>query len=172
MKLKFLSLLWMACLLTACGIQAAVNTNSDDVAAAADEIADFTAPASYSPEFMAEINGYTVVSYRPNQGNGHLYWVQSRDAADASQMEEALNEMNPGEKDRKARLTVLETRALTVRAQEATLVISEGTNGNGEGYRQATLAFEGKSGPALLAFSESLAAWDIETVEALIASVH
>ena len=94
MKLKIFSLLWMTCLLTACGIQAALNTNADDVAAAAVEIADFTVPAGYSPEFLAEINGYTVVSYRPNQGNGHLYLLQSRDAADASQMEEALNEMN------------------------------------------------------------------------------
>lgn len=172
MKLKIFSLLIVAYLLSACGVQAALNTNPDDVAGVAAEIVDFTPPAGYSPEFLAEINGYTVVSYRPNQGNGHLYLLQSRDAADGSQMEEALNDINPGEKDLKARLTVMETRALTVREQEATLVISEGTNGNGEGYRQATLAFEGKSGPALLAFSESLAAWDLETVEALIASVH
>ncbi|MBN1371383.1 MAG: hypothetical protein JW987_05430 [Anaerolineaceae bacterium] len=172
MKLKIFSLLIVAYLLSACGVQAALNTNPDDVAGVAAEIVDFTAPAGYSPEFLAEINGYTVISYRPSQGNGHLYLLQSRDAADASQMEEALNEMNPGEKDLKARLTVLETRVMTVREQEATLVISEGTNGNGESYRQAALAFEGKSGPAMLVFSESLAVWDIATVEASIASVH
>ncbi len=172
MKLKLISLWLTACLLTACGVQAAFNANAEDVAGAAAEIAEFDVPVGFAPEYVAEIQGYTVISYRPDEGDGHLYLLQAQDTTDADSLEDALTDMVPGQKDVRGRMTVLETRSLTVREKPATLVVSKGTNGDGESYVQATLLFEGKTGPALLAYSEPSATWDLTRVESLVGSIR
>ena len=69
-------------------------------------------------------------------------------------------------------MVVIETRSVIVRGQEASLAISEGVSGEGETYRQATLAFQGEGGPALLTLSEPTSRWDQEMVDAFIASIH
>jgi hypothetical protein len=69
-------------------------------------------------------------------------------------------------------MTIIETRPVTVREQEVTLVISEGITSEGETYRQVTAAFQGKGGPALLMLSEPVTSWNQQVVDALIASIH
>jgi hypothetical protein len=69
-------------------------------------------------------------------------------------------------------MTVLETRPITVRGQETTLILSEGITEEGETYRQVMAAFQGKGGPALLVLSEPVTRWNQETVEVFIASIR
>ncbi len=61
-------------LLTACS---AGNTDAEKVYSAASEIADFDLPAGYVPEFAASLMGYTVASFRLDDGHSHLYLIQS-----------------------------------------------------------------------------------------------
>lgn len=172
MKLKLIFLTLLAFMLTACGLNVTINTGADEIAASAAKIASFDLPAGYTPEFTASLKAYTLVSYNPGDGHSHLYLVQSQNAADADQLEQALQDILPGESDPQTRLTVLETRTVTVRGQETQLILSEGTNGEGDPYRQAMVAFEGNRGPALLIFSAPETAWNLETAEALIASIR
>jgi hypothetical protein len=172
MKIKIILSVLLSFWLTACGLNVTLNTSADEIAASASEIASFDLPAGYSPEFTASLKAYTLVAYTPGDGRSHLYLVQSQDAADADKMKQALQDILPGESDPQTRLTVLETRSVTVRGQETTLVLSEGTNGDGDLYRQAMVAFEGNGGPALLIFSAPETAWNLETTEALIASLR
>ena len=46
-----------------------------------------------------------------------------------------------------------------------------GPNSDGVIYRQATVAFQGNGGPALLVFSELLENWDQAAFDALVASI-
>ncbi len=172
MKTKSICLVLMTVLLAACGMNATLKTDTDKVASAAAAIADFDLPAGYSPEFSASLGDYALVSYTPGDGHSHLYLIQSQVAADADKLAQAMKDIVPGASDPEFRMTVLETRPITVRGQETTLIISEGITEEGETYRQVTAAFQGKGGPALLVLSEPVTRWNQETVETFIASIR
>lgn len=141
---------------------------------AATSIADFSLPEGYQPELALDLAGYTIVSYNPGDGHSHLYLVQAPASQEVTpdKLEAMLAQSQVGQKDRNSRLTVVEKRQATIRGQAATLVISEGTNGDGDPYRQVTAAFQGKGGPALLVLEEPVARWDDARVDQLIASIQ
>lgn len=157
--------------LFACVPRVAINSNSEKVSSAASGIADFDLPAGYVPEFTANLMGYTVAAYNPGDGHSHLYLIQSEKEEDSEKLAEMLANLVPGSKDTNTRMTVIENRAVTIRGQAVTLVVSDGVNSDGESYRQITAAFQGKGGPALLVLSEPTERWDQSTVDAFIASI-
>lgn len=159
-------------LLTACTANNAIETNPEKAASLAASIADFDLPAGYHPEFSASLEGYTLVSYNPGDGHSHLYLIQSEKESDGEQLTTMVDQIVPGSYDPQTRMTVIETRPVTVREQEVTVVISEGVTSEGETYRQATVAFQGKGGPALVMLSEPVDRWNQESVDAFIASIH
>ena len=172
---KFLLITTAALLLatlSACTPNVTLNSNPDDVLDVASKIADFEPPAGYSAEFTASLLGYTVAAYNPGDGHSHLYLIQSEKESDGEKLEQMLAELVPGSSDPNTRLTVIDNRAATIRGQEVTLVISDGTNSDGELYRQVTAAFQGKGGPALLVLSEPIERWDPSAVDAFIASIQ
>jgi hypothetical protein len=158
--------------LLACAPQVSINNDSAQVASIASGIADFALPDGYAPEFTARLLDYTMAAYNPGDGHSHLYLIQSVNDADREKLAQMLAELTPGSSDPKSRLTVTENRPVTVRGQEVRLVISDGVNSDGDAYRQATVAFQGKGGPALLVFSEPAERWDPATVDTLLASMQ
>lgn len=172
MKRTIIVITMMSILLSACSINASLSTEEKAVAVAAGGIADLDLPQGYQPELTASAGNYTVVSYTPGDGYSHLYLAQSVDPADKYRMEQALDEVVPGGSDPEFRMSVLETRPVVVRGTNTDLVISEGTNSDGEKYFQALVAFDGQGGPALLVFSEPAASWDMDKVDTLIASIN
>ncbi len=137
----------------------------------ADLIADFTLPPEYDPEFGLHAMGYTAVAYHNDQ-NGHLYLMQSESDADGAALQEALDEMVPGYRDDANDLEVLEQRPFTLRNQEVTITISEGTGWEEETMRQATAVFQGKAGPTLLILRQPVNQWDDTAVEAFLATIR
>lgn len=172
MKTKIILSMLLIFWLTACGLNVTLNTGADEIAASAAKIASFDLPAGYSPEFTASFDVYTLVSYTPGKGSSHLYLVQSQNAVDTEKLMQAMKDILPGEYDPEAGMTVIETRPIIVRGEQTTLILSEGLNGNGESYRQAMVVFKGNDGPALLVFSTPVAVWNLETLEALVASIQ
>ncbi len=145
-----------------------------DVVHQAAQIADFTPPEGYQPEMAFEMNGYSIVSYNPGDGHSHLYLVQAPASEDITpeKLEAMLSQEKTGQKDRTTRLTVVEKRTATIRGQAVSLVISEGTNSHGDAYRQATTAFQGKGGLAMLVLEEPTSRWDDARLNQLIASIQ
>jgi hypothetical protein len=163
---------FLPAVLFACAPNVSINSNPEDVFSAASDIADFEPPAGYTSEFTASLLGYTVAAYSPGDGHSHLYLIQSDKESDAEKLEQMLAELVPGSSDPNTRLTVIENRAVTLRGQEVTMVISDGINHGGDTYRQATVAFQGKGGPALLVLSEPTNRWDQSAVDAFLASIE
>jgi predicted GH43/DUF377 family glycosyl hydrolase len=157
--------------LAACGTVEATN-DSQHVIKFASEIADFEPPQGFTVEYGAEMAGYTLAAYKGTAGPSHLFLIQSDNEADREELSNMLNQLAPGSSDPNARLTVIENRPVTIRGEEATLVISQGANHEGQLYRQAAVAFEGKGGPAMLVFSETLELWDQNSVDALLQSIE
>jgi hypothetical protein len=161
----------MLAILSACGPARAIDENQN-VADIASKIADFDVPVGYTPELGAHLLGYSLASYKGTTGPSHLYVVQSENESDEAELQKMLEQMAPGSSDRNTRMTVVENRAATVRGQETAVVISEGTNSDNVTYRQATVAFQGKGGPALLVFSESVELWDQDALDAFLQSIQ
>lgn len=172
MKTKTIYLILLSFLMAACGMDTALNTNAEKVSGVASTIADFDLPAGYSPEFSASLEGYTVAAFNPGDGHSHLYLIQSEKESDGKKLDNMLYQIAPSPYDQQARVSVIETHPVTVRGQEETLVISEGSTSEGDTYRQVMVTFAGNRGHALLVYSTPLASWDTETVEALIASIR
>jgi hypothetical protein len=158
--------------LVACAPRVAINSDVEQISKASSDIVDFNLPADYSPEFTAQLAGYTAVAYNPGDGHSHLYLIQSENETDGEKLAQTLTDLVPGSSNPNTRLTVVENRAVTVRGQAATLVVSDGVNSEGGTYRQITVAFQGKGGPALLVLSEPTERWDQATVDALLASIQ
>ena len=172
MNIKVVLLTILIILLTACTSNTAVQTAVDQIANAADKIADIDLPAGYQPEFSASLEGYTLISYNPGDGHSHLYLIQSEKESDGEKLASMVEQIAPGSHDPQTRMTIIETRPVIVREQEVTLVLSEGVTSEGETYRQVTVAFQGKGGPALLMLSEPVERWNQESIDSFMASIH
>ena len=83
-----------------------------------------------------------------------------------------LEQLAPGAYDPQTRMSIIETGPVTVRGQDATLVISEGVTSEGESYRQEAAAFQGQGGPALVVISGPVESWDQALVDAFLASIR
>lgn len=169
MRLMIASMIILA-VLAACGTVDATN-DSQHVTELASKIADFDPPQGYTAEFSAEMAGYTLASYKGTTDPSHLYLIQSENKADGEKLTGMLTQMAPGSNDPNTRLTVIENRPVVIRGRESTVVISDGTNHEGKYYRQATVAFQGKGGPAMLVFSETVELWDQDAVDTFLQSI-
>ena len=169
---KILFSLVLLTLLSSCATMVSIDATPKEVADMANEIADFDLPKGYQPEFSTSLNGYIVVSYNPGDGHSHLYLIQSDNEEDSEKLSNMLDQIAPGAYDPQTRMTVLETVPVSVRGQEETLVISEGTTSEGETNHQAAVAFQGRGGPALLIISEPVERWDRAQVDSLLASIQ
>ena len=154
-------------MLAACSTVEATN-DSQHVAELVSKIADFDLPLGYAPEFSAEMLGYTLAAYKGPSDPSHLFLIQSDNEADGSELEKMLKELAPGSSDPSTHLTVIENRTATVRDQEVNVVLSEGLNSENVTYRQVTVGFQGKGGPALLVFSDSVESWNQGPIDAFL----
>lgn len=156
---------------SACGT---VETTDDPqhVTELASKIADFDLPAGYTSEFSAEMLGYTLAAYKGATDPSHLYLIQSKKESDGEELQRMLTQLAPGSSDTNTRMTVIENRTATVRGQEVAVVVSEGVNSENVSYRQMTVGFQGKGGPALLVLSETVESWDQASVDTFLASIQ
>jgi hypothetical protein len=142
----------------------------EKVSATASKIADFQVPDGFSQEYALEQFGITLAAYKGSDGHSHLMLAQMPEGT--NDLESKLQTVVPGSVDRTTRLNVVERREATVRGQQATLVISDGTNSDGQPYRQLTTSFQGKNGPAILVISRPSSSWNQADVDQLIASIE
>ena len=163
----------LAGLLVGCnGFLRLLENEQDGVINSAKTIADFVLPEGYSPEFAVELMDYTVVSFKPNNTNSHLYLIQALSDSDGENMLASLDNLVENAGPSQTDLALIESIPMTVRGTETNLMISEGINGEGISYRQAMVVFEGKGGIAMLILSEPLTRWNQDAVEAFIQSIE
>ena len=167
---RILLVLILLARLSACASSGSINMDAEQVSSIAAEIADFDLPDGYSADFSLHLMGYIVASFRADGSSSHLYLIQSDKEADEEKLSDMLEQLTPGVYDPQTRTSVIETRPVTIRGDEETLVISEGVTSEGKNYRQAAVAFQGQGGPALLAISTPAESWDQATVDAFLAS--
>lgn len=169
---KHLFILILLAVVSACAPSNLINKDVEQIFNTALEIADLDLPDGYEPDFYAHLMGYTVASFSPGDGHSHIYLIQSDSEADGEKLAEMLNQLAPGAYDPQTRMSIIETRPIMVRGQEATLVVSEGVTSEDESYRQEAVAFQGQGGPALVVISAPIESWDQTVVDVFLASIR
>lgn len=165
-----LSLIVLGC--AACGVKYTPERMDQEIEEIAAEITDFDLPEGYAPEFGVKLLGYSVAAFDPGDGHSHIYLIQSEKDSDFDTFSEVLEQVVPGYKDVSTRMTILSEQVISVRGAEGLLVLSEGTNAEQMMYRQITLNFQGKGGPAMLLFSEPESRWEQGVVDHFLKSLR
>lgn len=154
------------------------NTSEEpqEVTRIGSEIADFNVPEGFGSPYGMHFGEITSVGYVSQSKNTHILLTQLPEGThvDVDEMLKLIsqysNDPNSGWYD--AQTTLIEEKPVTIRGQETTLSISGGTSSDGVTYRSATATFQGRGGPSLLMIAGPLDEWDIEMVEAFIASIQ
>lgn len=154
------------------------NTTNDlaEVASMADEIAIFTLPDGFGSPYGMHVGEITSIGFASQSKNTHILITQfpNGTVVNTDEMLKLISKysVEPDSGWNNAQTTVIEERPVTIRGQETTLSISEGTSSEGKTYRSAVATFQGKGGPSMLMIAGPVDEWDIQTVERFITSIQ
>lgn len=140
------------------------------------EIADFEVPAGFDSPYSVHFGDVTMVGYDAQNERSHLLLAQFPKGTSIN-TQEMLKIIQKGRGDPDSiwyntNVSLIEEKPVTIRGQETTLSISEGTSSDGISYRSATATFEGRNGPALVLIASPVEEWDITMVETFMASIQ
>lgn len=151
--------------------------NPQEVARIASEIADFNLPDGYTTQYGMKIATFSMVQYTTRNEESYIFLTQFP-AGTSINVDEMMREVrdgarNPNSPWHNIDTELVEQKPVTIRGQEATLSISEGTNDQGELYRMANATFRGRGeGPTLVMFIGPADQWNLDTVEGFINSIR
>jgi len=154
-------------------IESNVTEKPEEVAAIAADIADFDLPAGYDKPFGLKFASFAFAGYLSSSSSATIMVAQLpqnlninvEDIMKSMQEKSGQGTVSSGE------MKSVEDRPVTIRGQQATLVIKEGQSSDGQTTRIGTVAFTGKQGsPAVMLISSPSESWDDAMVNTLIAS--
>ena len=149
-----------------------VENDPVTVAEVSDSIATYTLPAEFGDGYVAQLAGYSLVSYAAEDAHTHIYLIQAPPSLkmDRSALEQQANQTvgSTGWNE----VTVIERQPYQIRGEETVLVVSEGINHDGNRYRSASAVFAGNEGLALANVSGPAVNWDQEMVEVFMGSLR
>ncbi len=151
--------------------------NPQEIAQLASEIASFDIPESFIKQYGMKIGSWSLVQYMTNDEKSILFVTQfpAGTSINADEMMRQIqrNTRNPNSPWYNVDTALVEQKPVTIRGQETTLSISEGTTKEGVSYRMANAEFQGKGeGPALFLIVRPADQWDDQVVENFIASIQ
>ncbi len=135
-----------------------------------DRIATISLPSGYSEAYVVDLGNLQAIGFDGADGRSHIILLQG--PAVGVERGRELRAAAPREIDHATGLILTEIRSITVRGQAATLTQAEGSSHDGTPYHEATVAFHGRSGPALLIVSGPSSGWDPAVLDALITSIQ
>jgi hypothetical protein len=155
-------------------IEETLNQGPAEVKRVGEEIAAYDVPDDFTEAYSTSIAGYTMIGYNSTDGHSHIFFFQMPEGVtiEGDSLREKFNEAFPTTTTSAGKTVVVETKTGTIRGQEVTLVVIEGTNGEGQPYREISAAFEGNGGQAMVIFSRPVSAWDQAEVDDFLAGIQ
>jgi hypothetical protein len=156
------------------------NSTTEDpqeVAQLASEIADFDVPEMFTKQYGMKIATFSMVQYMNSSEDTFLFLTQFPAGTsinpDEMMREIQNNSRNPNSTWYNNDTHIVEEKPVTIRGEETTLSISEGTSEQGVLYRLANAKFQGNGeGPAVFMIVGPADEWDSQLVEDLLASIQ
>jgi predicted GH43/DUF377 family glycosyl hydrolase len=154
------------------------NTSEDPakVEQIASEIANFDIPDGFNKHYGMKLANLTMVQYTSD--NEKVVIIVTQFPAGVSiNPDEMMRDIKNGSRDPNSPwynvdTELIEQRPVTIRGQETTLSISEGTDKDGTLYRVGNAKFQGNGmGSAIVLIAGPKDQWDVELMEDFIASI-
>lgn len=160
--------------LAACSPAAIQQADQRQVNKIAAKIADFNLPSGFSESFAAHLMGYSTVGYLGNDGHSHIYLFQleAGKRIDQAELEKLLREADPKAAPERTNYRVVGSQPAMIMGQDVELQVIDGSNHDGDTFRQVTGSFQGRGGPAVVVFERPLDSWNEAELNAFLASIH
>jgi hypothetical protein len=161
-------------------VQFAENNTSEEpqkVTQVASDIAQFDVPAGFNPVYSMKIANFTMAQYMTGDEKSVILLTQFPQGTSIN-MDEMMRQIQqssrrPNSPWYNMDTALVEQKPVTIRGEETTLSISEGTSNKGETYRMASTSFQGKGGgPTIVMVVAPAEQWDDQMVEDFIASIQ
>jgi hypothetical protein len=154
-------------------VERAVVTDPEKLAELGHSITDYQLPPGYQEAFGVQVLGFKLVAFVRDEDQ-HLMLMQFPAAAGLSQveMEQELREASQHETGELRDLRVVGRQETTIKGEKVVLVVSEGTDPQGQAYRMVSGIFPGRGGPTLLWMAGPVADWDQTALDGFIASIR
>jgi hypothetical protein len=154
-----------------------MSENPEKVAEIASDIADFQIPEGFEKQYGMKLGGLSLVQYMTDNERTVIFVTQFP-AGTSINVDEMMRQIQKSSR-RENRAwygmttALVEQKPATIRGQETTMSISEGTNNQGVLYRVANAEFQGKGeGPAVVMIVGPADEWNIDIFEKFIASIQ
>jgi hypothetical protein len=165
------ALLWGVALVAAgCGMVSTGETAGEK----AGEIARFTVPAGFTPEFSMDVADTLMVGYNHTDGRSHIFLMQvpASSGLTQAQLEQSFSDaMARAQGDQAVETVETEETQVTIGGETVTASIGTGTSSSDNTtYRVLTVPFTGIGGPAVLVYQRPEAEWNQAEVDEFLGS--
>lgn len=154
-------------------IESSVVTDPQEASEVASAIAEFDIPAGYDIGAM-HMFGIEWAILDNDQG-GTIMLMQYPDNMNISQdqLEQQMQQVWQQTTNRNGlNMKVIDQQPVTIRGEQTTLTVSEGSDSQGNGFRQAIAVFPGREGQAILMMVIPSQDWDQEMIDQFIQSIR
>ncbi len=151
--------------------------NPEEIAQIASGIASFGVPEGFTTQYGMKIGAWSLVQYMTRDERSIIFVTQFP-AGTSINVDEMMrqiseNSRNPNSRWYNTDSKLIEQKPVTIRGEETTLSVSEGTNEQGVLYRLANAKFQGNGeGPALFMLIAPADQWDTQLVDDFMASIQ
>lgn len=131
-------------------------------------------PEGFADVFSVDLAGYQLTGYTGSDGHSHIYFLQLPPdvVVDVADMESELEKILPTGAKPYSNVQVVDSKPGRIAGQDVTLVTSEGTNRDGDNFREVSTVFQGGDGQIVVVFSRPTASWDQAEVDDFLASIR
>jgi hypothetical protein len=153
-----------------------VSESPEEAVRVGAEIAEYEVPDRFGSPYSIHFADVTLIGYKTPSERSHLLLAQFPEGTSIN-VDEMLRIMRESSDDPDSiwyntETEIVEQKPVTIRGEEVTLTISEGTSSDGVDFRMATAKFEGRGGPALAMIAGPLSEWDDEMVMTFVESIQ
>jgi hypothetical protein len=137
-------------------------------------IAEYDLPAGFEIGYAKQLAGFDLVTYTGLDEHSHVIFFQLPEGVhvDLDELERQLRQATGDPAVHGGQAKVVDRMPVTIRGQQTTLLVSEGTNSEGQAFRQVMAMFQGKQGQALVVFERPAVSWDQTEADTFIASIR
>jgi len=158
-------------------IQQGVKTDPESASQAAHEVVDYDLPDGYKERIAMDMMVYSMVMIGPTsyQSDEPVIMLAqfSPMAGNDKQLEQQMVQSFEQQSGTKGLdMQLVEVKDMTIRNEETSVNIYEGTDQNGNSVRQLITTFPGKDGTVMLLIMGNVDGWDDDKVDAFIESIR
>jgi hypothetical protein len=150
-----------------------IETDAETVTEIKGSIAEYDLPVGFGKPYAVQLGGFSMISHTGLDNHSHIYFFRTPGNVHFDQGEIERKFSPPGGMKFTERYVKMDEQPGMIGDQETTFVVSEGLNGEGNGYRQISAPFTSSDGGnAVVVISMPVASWDQDVVDAFLGSIR